>query len=313
MGSVFHYTDPQGALGILSSQSLFASDSRYLNDSSECAIINELIQPIFQAEIGEITRKLIEAGYLKSTYYEEFGVRGDQLQADALFRSIAITADNVSPRFVLSFCRHEESSEQYQHGLLSQWRGYADRGGIAIEFDEEEIKSALKIEEESFVYGAFDARNVLYKDFDKIFNSSDYEGLAGAMIARLFKDDRVKKITGDKNIDEALARYLSTAPFLKHFGFHEEREFRVAAACVLADKVPKGSKGLPKAVEFRSRNGLIIPFIRFFAADEQKLPIKAIVLGPHPRQELLKVAIDMILREKGIKVPFRVSEIPFRI
>lgn len=213
MASIFHYTDPIGALGILSSQSLFASDSRYLNDSSEGALINELIKPIFAAEIRDITYKLIEAGFLKKQYYEKLGSDADQLQADALFRSIATASNNISPRFVLSFCRHEEASEHYKHGLLSQWRGYSDRGGIAIEFDEEKFRKALKVEEEAFVYGAFEAKDVLYKDFERIFKAKDYQGLAGAMIGHLFPGEEAKRITGDKNINEALGKYLSTAPF----------------------------------------------------------------------------------------------------
>src|SRR5579859_4672858 len=43
MSSIFHYTDTAGAVGILISKSLFASDIRYLNDSSEGALIDSLM------------------------------------------------------------------------------------------------------------------------------------------------------------------------------------------------------------------------------------------------------------------------------
>jgi hypothetical protein len=47
MPSIFHYTDTAGAVGILSTQSLFASDCRYLNDSSEGVVIDSLLMPVF--------------------------------------------------------------------------------------------------------------------------------------------------------------------------------------------------------------------------------------------------------------------------
>jgi hypothetical protein len=55
MPSVFHYTDSAGLLGILSSDSLFATDYRYLNDVTEAGVIRDLIMPVFEVEIAEIT------------------------------------------------------------------------------------------------------------------------------------------------------------------------------------------------------------------------------------------------------------------
>jgi hypothetical protein len=66
--SVFHYTDSAGLLGILSSRSLFATDYRYLNDAAEGSLIQELIVPIIEAEIAEITPKLVAKGLIKGFY-----------------------------------------------------------------------------------------------------------------------------------------------------------------------------------------------------------------------------------------------------
>jgi hypothetical protein len=62
MCSIFHYTDTAGLLGILSSETLFATDYRYLNDVAEAGVIRDLIMPILESEIAEITPKLIEKG-----------------------------------------------------------------------------------------------------------------------------------------------------------------------------------------------------------------------------------------------------------
>ncbi len=322
MASVFHYTDASGAVGILDSQSLFASDCRYLNDSSEGIIIDSLLQPIFLKEVGSVSKKLIEAGFIDQKYYQELGSGADKLQVDALFRSIATATNNVSPRYILSFCRHDEGSEHFKHGLLSQWRGYADRGGVAFEFDEEKLAQILKDECEKFFYGPVDSRDVLYEDFQTLFNPEDYAGLAGAMIREIFLGQKnfgflsknrkvLLEIAGTKNVDETISKYLSTAPFLKHFGFHEEREVRISLASVRARKLPKDAKAPAKPVEFRLRNNLIVPFIRLFG-EGYKLPIKSMIIGPHPHQLLQKDAIERLLECKELDAEVRLSEIPLR-
>src|SRR5579872_1337162 len=165
MPSIFHYTDTVGAVGIISSQSLFASDFRYLNDSTEEAIIESLLMPILVNEVAVASKELLDAGFVDKQYYEELGSNADKLQAEVLLRSMTTAANNISPRFVVSFCRHKEDSEKFEHGLLSQWRGYADRGGFALEFDEAELDSLIKSESEKFFYGMVVSRDVIYKGF----------------------------------------------------------------------------------------------------------------------------------------------------
>jgi hypothetical protein len=321
--SIFHYTDTAGAVGIINSQSLFASDFRYLNDSTEGTIIESLLTPILVDEVAVASKELLAAGFVNKQYYEELGSNADKLQAEALLRSMTTAANNISPRFVVSFCRHKEESEQFKHGLLSQWRGYADRGGFALEFDEPGLDDLIKSESEKFFYGAVVWRDVLYKGFEELFEGKDYEGLARAMIGQVFLDPKVTKINDlakrkkiaeisrDKNIDETMSKYLSTAPFLKHFGFHEECEYRIAIPCVRASKIPKGAKSPAKPIEFRVRKNLIVPYIRLFG-EWAKLPIKSVIVGPHPNQELQKDAIERLLEQKGIAAHVRLSSIPFR-
>jgi hypothetical protein len=152
MASVFHYTDTAGLLGILSSDTLFATDYRYLNDVSEAGPIRDLIMPILEAEVAAITPKLIENRWLKKEYYDEHGVSAHRLQAEKLYASVVRAADNVTPFFVVSFCKHEVGTPAFEHGLLSQWRGYAEAGGFAIEFDEQKLDTLLKAETLEFAY-----------------------------------------------------------------------------------------------------------------------------------------------------------------
>jgi len=78
---VFHYTDAVGLVGILSSKSLYATDYRYLNDSSEATSIRKHILPIFQSDVSRIMPQLMQKGLLNERYYQELGTRANELEA----------------------------------------------------------------------------------------------------------------------------------------------------------------------------------------------------------------------------------------
>src|SRR5262245_23729542 len=143
MTSIFHYTDAAGLVGILSTEMLFASDPRFLNDASEVSIIRELLLPILEEESAEIMPKLAAKNLLKG-FYEFHGTSGHRLQAEGFFKTLMRLVNDISPLFVISFCKHDEGSKEFDHGLLSQWRGYGDIGGFAIEFDEIKMDRLLK-------------------------------------------------------------------------------------------------------------------------------------------------------------------------
>jgi hypothetical protein len=314
MSSVFHYTDAGGLLGILSTQSLFATDYRYLNDSTEGREVRNLILPIFEKDVAELTQRLVEKNWLEKEFYDEYGRRGHQLQAENIYTSISQAADNISPFFVLSFCRHDEDSEFFRHGLLSQWRGYAESGGFAVEFDEAKLDILLKSEMREFEYVITKSDDVLYKDFDKLFNSEVYKGIAGGLIYKLFESRGVdvSEVTGKKQVTDIVFDYVKVAPFLKHISFSEEREYRIVAACNRPLKIIPDIMKPAKEIKFRTRNNLIVPYIELFKSIEEQLPIKSIIVGPHPYQQRQAEAVSMALEVAKIRVPIRLSAVPFR-
>jgi hypothetical protein len=314
MASVFHYTDTAGLLGILSSDTLFATDYRYLNDVSEAGPIRDLIMPILEAEVAAITPKLIENRWLKKEYYDEHGVSAHRLQAEKLYASVVRAADNVTPFFVVSFCKHEVGTPAFEHGLLSQWRGYAEAGGFAIEFDEQKLDTLLKAETLEFAYAGTKSADVRYDKFEEVFDPAPYKGLAGAMIWEVFDHAGidVTAVTGRKNLDEVMLAYIQSAPFFKHPGFSEEREYRIVAVCMRPSKVAEGETRTPKWIKFRQRNGLIVPYIELFERSNERFPIKSIIVGPHSAQDKQAEALAMALESEGIEASTRLSGIPYR-
>jgi hypothetical protein len=130
MPSIFHYTNARGLIGIIKSSAIYATDYRYLNDSTEGGEIKKLLLPILEAETAKITARLVEERLLSADFYKQHGQQGHRLQAESLYRAMERAANNVSPVFVASFCRHDEGTEVFEDGLLSQWRGYASGGGF---------------------------------------------------------------------------------------------------------------------------------------------------------------------------------------
>jgi Protein of unknown function (DUF2971) len=315
VSSVFHYTDVNGLLGILSSETIFATDYRYLNDITEAGLVRELLLPLFEAEIAEITPKLVEKGWLSKDFYTEHGVSGHRLQAEKLYLSLIRGVDRVSPFFVSSFCRHDEGSHSYHHGLLSQWRGYAQTGGVAIEFDEQRLDSLMKEENARYTYAGFKSDDVRYDQLETTFNSNAFKGVAGEMIWQIFDEAKINvcEVTGRKNLDQAVIDFAITAPFLKHSGFKEEREYRVVAVCIRRGRIPNGETRETKEIKFRPRNGLIVPYIELFDKSQQDFPVISVIVGPHPYQEKQAEAVRMFLESQYLNnVNVRLSALPYR-
>ena len=265
MPSVFHYTNSAGLLGILQTKCLFATEYRYLNDLSEGSMIRDHICKIFEAEIEEMTPKLVEAGYLNEHLYKHHGEGIHRQQAEGTYRAIIKAMDNTTPIFVLSFCRHKDDKDGNvgRHGLLSQWRAYAGYG-FAMEFDESGLNEMLTPEHETFAYPLMKSGDVRYRGYEEMLDPDVYRGVAGELIRTGFKSRDVSEITGRKELDDVALKLAATAFFLKHHGFEEEQEYRIIAAPVRKDKIRKDAIRTEKEILFRSREGLIVPYIELF-------------------------------------------------
>jgi hypothetical protein len=139
--SIFHYTDAAGLSGILSSHTMFATDYRFLNDANEVSVIRDLVPPVFEAEIADIAPKLIEKKLIKGfTNFTALAAIVCRLR-DFISRCCGLCT--MFPPYL--FCRFAniEGSDEFKHGLLSQRRGYGERGGYAIEFSAEEFPRLL--------------------------------------------------------------------------------------------------------------------------------------------------------------------------
>lgn len=121
-GLLYHYTSGEALLGILTSTSLWATDSAYLNDTREFTFGREELA----AAIRELAKRI-----------------ADRVPESPLHDSPAEIADHVRPLadqvdgplegpYITSFCRHPD--------LLSQWRSYG-RNGYSIGFRSDALQT----------------------------------------------------------------------------------------------------------------------------------------------------------------------------
>ena len=108
MTTLYHYTNAAGLKGILESKSFWATDHRFLNDTSEFQLGFKLISEAISQREAKIKERSLDAWEM---------VQNLQVQAQ----------HNGMHAFVASFTTNGD--------LLSQWRGYNGGRGFAIGID----------------------------------------------------------------------------------------------------------------------------------------------------------------------------------
>jgi hypothetical protein len=321
--SLFHYTTAEGLLGIIKDRCLHATHAHFSNDASECKLIIEQLTPVLEAEHAEILPKLCSMGIFKPELMQKYGTLFYQMQAKKTIETILMSINNLNPYYITSFCIHDEAkdAEQYHHGLLSQWRGYA-RGGFAVEFDENELVSLNDEEVKKWDYQGILGDVVVYKDHEKKVEPHKFKGIASVVIRNsllherpLLREGDLADVLGTRSLFDFVPTFLSLTPFLKHDHFAEESEYRVAAICFRPDAERTDSSLPRKKIEFKSRSdGSIIPYIALYKDLEKPLPIKSVIVGPHGQQESQLLAVKLLLEQHGGKgVSVRKSGTPLRL
>jgi Protein of unknown function (DUF2971) len=109
--NLYHYTNAAGLVGIISSNTLYATESRYMNDSSEGIYAHDLVE-----------HHLLRLS--KTRRYKRLAM----LKADVGL----ITQLSREDVYVTCFCEDRK--------LLNQWRVYAGNQGYAIGFNTASLK-----------------------------------------------------------------------------------------------------------------------------------------------------------------------------
>lgn len=197
---LYHYTNSKGLLGIISTNTIWATDVEFLNDSLEVDYSREVVSK----QLDERANQLAPDG---TSPHSPEGSRAD------VIRTIVSALNDKDRRYrshrayVACFCTNGD--------LLSQWRAYGAHGGYAIGFLAEDLEIEVKgpdklLRLKKISYG-------LDESLDKI--EKMIEGVARNPTAH-------PGVQGDHQTRTTVLPTLAT---IKHPSFREEQEWRLLA------------------------------------------------------------------------------------
>lgn len=274
-GLLYHYTDAAGLIGILRSQTLWASDSRFLNDSMEMLYARDQMLRAVRGE-SAVTKDPIRARILR---FIDESLRDPTAEWPSLY--------------VSCFCEDGD--------LLSQWRAYGREQGFAIGLDPEALR-VIEIPQDvrtgvrahlpglspclvQVVYGDEATQVEVSNAVDRIGYGQSGGGHYGVVA-----------------VHEVAWYVLPELSRLKHPSFREEREWRLVYA-IWYDKQREIAKFRPSAIG-------VVPYIE---VPLPATAIRQIVLGPgnHPRtrRDGVKAMLRMLNRDD---IEIDASDSPFR-
>lgn len=272
---LYHYTDYDGAKGIIESRSLRLTKLSYLNDISELKLAIEL----FKTNAVEWAKKINE-GEKK----ELLDKTACQLQN---FENINIC--------VASFCENGD--------LLSQWRSYGNGGScVALGFNAKLLKGLSntgRINLLRCVYSPHEHREIIDDLINILLNSYDIISSKREHV----RDWEEKKWD---LICYFNTTFLSVAPVIKDSSFSEEKEWRIITTPMpLTDKNWFSMIGNNRVSQYYK-----LIFNEVFQSTDEVL--KEIIIGPTQEPKLVSDAFWALLHKAGYKTTLRHSQIPYR-
>jgi hypothetical protein len=318
---LYHYTTLSGLLGITSSQSLWASDVRYMNDASELAYAAELISDAVTETLSKVDNEVLRAALPERRGF-----------ANAFEYGIGRTRP-----FVACFCEEED--------LLSQWRGYrASETGYSLGMDLRAVAIPPNTHLRKVVYDSAEQRNEV-RDVVEVWLRTA-ESLLGPERGLAAED--VFPYPAIWALQEALAEHHLR---LKHPGFAEEREWRLIKLVdvreelrlldqrrtdemlrVTREQMRELGVEMPDMrtawgeanaegvdIKFRASPIGLVPYVELPLRERAgvfagRLPLWHVVQGPTPNPELSLESVEMYLESRGygFHTELTASHIPLR-
>lgn len=272
---LYHYTDANGLIGMLTEGSIWATDYRFLNDKSEIRhtkdLLSELISERLRAGSDELSTKLY----------------GEVLRLQRL----------ESENDIFIFSMSEERDD------LSQWRGYARDGlGFTVGFCARSIYETSEPEDAPFgvprvEYERDRQLDILSRSLDEI--NAEFHKQAASAGTRV-----------DHLVNRAASWFSwcadSRAASNKHSSFKMEKEWRLVAL------VPKPDKD--NEIKVRSSGLRLVQYIdlKLGEFDGKPLPIKKIGIGPGFRGTEEVHAVRALCRLTGYDPEIYFADTPYR-
>ncbi len=283
--TIFHYTSPEGLIGIITNSELWFSRYDCLNDASEGKYIELVYERALKAIENEYDRNFINLiRDIKPDKNRFFKLKGSSVTKTKNSESYYVAAVNTMP-FICCFSLSDDS--------LPMWNYYSKYGrceGYNIGFSVEKLKEIKNLEVIRCIYKEEEQVEVLKIRISEAYdNYSTYGNQIGF-------------------IKQQLAMALATLSMqFKYKAYEHEDEVR------LIYWRPDKSEIIDEKGEdlfYRQTNGIIIPYVKKHIV--LKDVVNRIKIGPLIKADAAEVTVRDMLKEKGIEPFISQSDIPIR-
>jgi hypothetical protein len=300
--TLYHYTDGEGLLGIITSGTMWATHSAYLNDASEFQYAVRLLKDVIMKTTAEAEPDTWEA--LCRDY----------------FALSDVEQEHQSPERTQSFvaCFSEERDR------LSQWRGYGKSiGGYGLGLPFKHLDALERRINDSQVRKDFDDLRITVRLGPCEYQPDVQMELLKGAFNEILGSLKEKRPAPDTRVDpdpmkrlfdasewlpgvlNAIARMWS--PWFKDPAFKDEWEWRLVVEVRRANRpdghpTPDDIRNLA-SVMYRKGEYSLIPYIVLSLVLDAELTLSQVVVGPTPLPENALAAAIQFLRPKPERIP----------
>ena len=304
---LYHYTSIEGFMSILQNRDFWISNIRFMNDAKEFENGCEICREILQEKIIDLGKNLDDLQKKHEAYYKGLLNICNGNKSGGIFPIISTDI------FALSLCEDGD--------LLTQWQVYG-QGGVSIGFknrfasiengialmNEDQYNEELKTIDPNQMMPhnelRFYTQNVIYDNQVKR-DLIEFVLKCGIDFINKFPQDDVDMAI--EGISDTLFYYFA---LMKDCHFAHEREKRFLII----------SNDDDSRIHFRSRNGVIVPFLKMKILDLNcrphiEFPVEEIVIAPGSKQSYVADSMKYFLEKiqmKNLVNKIRLSDIPYR-
>lgn len=306
--ALFHYTTANGLIGIFESGEIWSTAYYCANDEEELSAGSGVLLRLFR----ERADHLRQANDPREDLFAKQGV--DIMDyADSFERQLTALTMNSLVAYITCFCK-PTGSEDFLHGLLSQWRGYGIDGGYALQFSRSRLLDAVKKANEANESN-YDLEDVYYTPENPLRDRVLGQEAAFLDEFEKYLDELAKPIDfNSTTLRNPIFELLKgpPIPLLDYLTCTKNRHFVEERECRLSLIQPASTGPAFRPIRRFSRNGLVVSYTTTPRDSFDILGcVDWIVIGPGPRMAARFKAACELVKHSGRSMLVRPSQIPF--
>jgi hypothetical protein len=310
---LWHYTNFDGFAGMVKSDRIWATDVRFLNDTTEFIHAKEIAESVIKdlAEDGDNARAKAAAKNLIDHWFDTGVLSPARME-------IYVASFTILNNTLSQWWRYGDSGKGFSLGFdLRQLRPPSESGSLAAfapcVYEESEKRRLISAALHHFVSGTLSLWGKVASPVWVIERMTQWRVMhpvTHGAHEENFTDWNNQYIHEElsKHAGRTAANLLSMAALCKHQSFYEEQEWRLVLP------VEKDRKLQTALRQTRMKGPTVIPYLTTTLPPgvETKLPLEEIVRGPCNKSTDVKDSVASLLYTHGYSAATRDSGIPFR-